>query len=99
MTTGQIVFWSGIASLVFTILLVIFFAVKKPQYQPDGGVDTQWDTGNTRRLRNGYPTDSVPVPAQAEDETETMPVSGGDETALLSGQTLLLTCEDERNAP
>lgn len=66
MTTGQILFYSGIGLLVLTIVLAIIFAIKKPQYKPGNAAYTAAN-GSTQKLRNGYPTDPLTIrrePAQ-----------------------------------
>lgn len=59
MTTGQIIFYSGVALLVLTIILTIVFIIMKPKYVPENAVYAGADTGRTQRLRNGYPTEAV----------------------------------------
>lgn len=79
MTQGQMMFLSGVVLLIATIVLGIFFLIKKPRYSPE-----QFDgtgSGAIARFRNGYPTDRLtkrypsvseaPVqPAEVEEETE-----------------------------
>lgn len=57
MTIGQATFWSGIGLLVFTILLCVFFWLKKPKYIPENITYENTETGRTQRLQNGYPTE------------------------------------------
>lgn len=76
MTTGQLVFYSGVGLLALTILLAVVFAVKKPRYDPEAaGLGP--GTGSTRKLRSGYPTDPLTIrrasPAGAGVETERLP--------------------------
>lgn len=59
MTTGQMVFYSGVGLLVLTILLGIFFMIKKPQYIPEQAGYVPVGPNQTQKLRNGYPTDPV----------------------------------------
>lgn len=60
MTTGQLVFYSGVGLLALTILLAVVFAVKKPRYDPEAaGLGP--GSGNTRKLRSGYPTDPLTI--------------------------------------
>lgn len=36
MTTGQLVFCSGVGLLIVTLILIAVFALKKPRYAPQG---------------------------------------------------------------
>lgn len=56
MSTGQILFYAGVALLIVTVILAVFFFVKKPQYTPEGVVS---GPNQTQRLINGYPTDPL----------------------------------------
>ena len=89
MTTGQIVFYSGVALLVLTIVTAIVFLIKKPKYIPEKAVYGAAASNVTQRLRNGYPTEQVTI----RRETVQSPVSreeqlteliGEEETELLS---------------
>ena len=108
MTTGQLVFYSGVGLLALTLLLAVVFAVKKPRYDPEaaglGGPGR-----STQKLRSGYPTDPLTIrrepPAKAGAETERLPEAGTavlpeTETEPLPGgpaqsATLLLGAEDQ----
>lgn len=106
MTTGELVFYSGIGLLALTVILAVLFAVKKPQYHPENAAMLSGD-GQTAPLRNGYPTDRLtvrrdrtgtagPTERIAAEKTapaaqETLPLSG--ETALLSEGTAPLSEE------
>ena len=57
MTTGQLVFYSGVGLLALTVLLGVFFLVKKPKYIPEQAVYEPGAPQQTQKLRNGYPTD------------------------------------------
>lgn len=86
MSTGQLVFYSGVGLLIFTIILGIVFWVKKPQYIPenaayDGGTDK-----NTRKLRSGYPTDRLTIRREPEQPIQM-------ETAVLQEDTAQLEAE------
>lgn len=86
MSTGQLVFYSGVALLFFTIILGIVFWVKKPQYIPanaayDGGTDR-----NTRKLRSGYPTDRLTIRREPEQPIQM-------ETAVLQENTAPIEAE------
>ena len=69
MTTGQLIFYSGVALLVLTAIVTIIFLVKKPKYIPENT-----ESGQTQRLRNGYPTERQTIrrggPAEPLDSTE-----------------------------
>ena len=89
MTTGEILFYSGVGLLGLTVLLAIIFIIVKPKYEPENGVYDSGDPGRTQKLRNGYPTDQIntgreaprpPAPAASMEETELLP---GDSTALI----------------
>ncbi len=61
MTTGQLIFYSGVALLGLTVILAIIFIIKKPKYIPESAVYDSMASGKTQRLRNGYPTDHLTV--------------------------------------
>lgn len=46
MTQGQLLFYSGAALLVLTVLLAVLFVIKRPKYNP-GSTDAQPDGGGT----------------------------------------------------
>ena len=56
MSNGQILFYSGAALMAATILLAIFFWIKKPKYEPTNIVYEDAEERGTQRLRSGYPT-------------------------------------------
>lgn len=60
MTTGQIVFFSGVALLALTIILAIIFIIRKPKYMPGNAIYGEADR-NTQKLHNGYPTDRLTI--------------------------------------
>ena len=105
MTTGQLVFDSGAGLLVLTVLLAVFFAVKKPKYIPENAAHTPVGPQQTEPLRNGYPTDPVtrrrtgasaaaaPTEVQTAAATELMM----DEQAGNAGATELLPDEPPKN--
>lgn len=74
MTTGQLIFYSGVALLVLTAIVTIIFLVKKPKYIPENAVYQNAESGQTQRLRNGYPTERQTIrrggPAEPLDSTE-----------------------------
>jgi len=82
MTTGQILFYSGIALLALTIILAIIFIIKKPKYTPESAAYDTSALERTQGLLNGYPTDRMTIrrdsPQQAllaRDSEETEPLS------------------------
>lgn len=98
MTTGQLVFYSGVAILALSILLAVVFAVKKPQYNPEAAGRGPGEAGNTRKLRSGYPTDPLTVrregpetPAQLGTVRLTEEVASG--TAVLPEERTALLPE------
>lgn len=60
MTTGEIIFYSGLGLFGATALLAIIFWLIKPRYRPESVV---YESGSqeTRKLRNGYPTDPLTI--------------------------------------
>lgn len=90
MTTGQMLFVSGIVLLVFTIILGIIFWIKKPQYRPENVVYSGGDERNTQKLRNGYPTDPLTIRRESKQTAVR-----GEETELLSeSQTDVIPATD-----
>ena len=61
MTTGSIVFYSGVGLFAVTILLAIVFLIRKPQYNPQKAVYDGRGGRKTQSLRSGYPTDPLTV--------------------------------------
>lgn len=59
MTTGELVFYSGVGLLVFTLLLAVIFLIKRPQYVPEHLSNAADGTGSTQKLRSGYPTETL----------------------------------------
>ena len=59
MTTGQIVFYSGVGLLVLTVLTAFIFYIKKPQYLPENAAYGGRGDGSTQKLRNGYSTERI----------------------------------------
>lgn len=96
MSSGNLVFYSGVGLLVFTLLLALVFLIKKPRYTPDQKTDTDQGVQRTQKLRNGYPTGSVPLFREASEtevllsESQTPP----SETELLPQETELLLPEE-----
>lgn len=60
MTTGQLLFYAGIALLALTVILAVIFLIKKPVYCPENAIYAG-STGQTQKLRNGYPTDRLTI--------------------------------------
>ena len=59
MTTGELVFFSGVGLLLFTLVLAVIFAIKRPRYMPEELSHEQNPPGNTQKLRSGFPTEAV----------------------------------------
>ena len=59
MTTGELVFYSGVGLLIFTLLLAVVFRIKRPRYVPEQLSHLPGGTGDTQKLRSGYPTDPL----------------------------------------
>ena len=59
MTTGELVFFSGVGLLLFTLVLTVIFAIKRPRYMPEELSHEQNPPGNTQKLRSGFPTEAV----------------------------------------
>jgi len=82
MTTGQLVFFSGVVLLGLTIITAIIFIVKKPQYIPKNAAYDVADEKATQKLRNGYPTNRLTVQQKVS--------VSGKETEKLSEGTVIL---------
>lgn len=80
MSTGQLVFYSGVSFLVFTIILGIVFWIKKPQYTPENAGYEGCTDKNTRKLHSGYPTNRLTIRREPEQPIQT-------ETAVLQNNT------------
>lgn len=85
MTTGQLVFFSGVALLVLTIILAIIFIIRKPKYIPGNVIYGESDR-NTQKLYNGYPTDRLTIRRESARSINL-------DTAVLSGGTSKLAAE------
>lgn len=103
MTTGQIVFFSGVALLVLTIILAIIFIIRKPKYIPGSAIYGEADR-NTQKLHNGYPTDRLTIRRESacSINPDTAVLSGGkarlaaEQTEKLMGTAVLSGPETER---
>ena len=103
MTTGQIVFFSGVALLVLTIILAIIFFIRKPQYIPGNAIYGEADK-STQKLRNGYPTDRLTIRRESARSInpDTAVLSGGkaklaaEQTEKLMGTAVLSGPETEK---
>lgn len=89
MTTGQMVFYSGVGLFVLTIIVALVFLIKRPKYIPEKAVYGAAASNVTQRLRNGYPTEQVTirretVSSPADRETQATELIGDEETELLS---------------
>ncbi len=108
MTTGQLVFYSGLVLLGLTIITAIIFVVNKPKYTPENAVYSEADGKRTQKLRSGYPTDRLTARREqpvSSTEAEpifkgTIPLESEQGTAVLpaeqSGGTVPLTPGTER---
>lgn len=92
MTTGQLIFYSGIGLLIITIILGIIFWIKKPQYIPENAAYDATGNKRTQKLRSGYPTDRLTIRREPE-----RPVSPG--TVPLQEETERLTTEQTDPIP
>lgn len=86
MTTGQLIFYSGIGLLIITIILGVIFWIKKPQYIPENAAYDAIGNRRTQKLRSGYPTDRLTIHREPE-----RPVLPG--TVPLQEETVRLTVE------
>lgn len=93
MSTGQLVFYSGVGLLVFTIVLGIAFWLKKPQYIPENAAYEGGAEKRTRKLRSGYPTDRLTIRQESE---QPIIMSG---TAVLQESTAQLGTEQGDTLP
>lgn len=86
MTTGQMMFYAGAALLAVTVILAVFFMVKKPEYHLENAASVPNDN-RTAPLRNGYPTDPLTVrrDISAKAAGETIPLA--EETTPLAEET------------
>lgn len=66
MTTGTMIFFSGVGLLILTIILAIIFALKKPQYIPEKAAYDGGDSKRTQKLRSGYPTNRLTIRREPE---------------------------------
>lgn len=87
MTTGEILFYAGIALLVVTVGLIVFFLIKKPKYTPE---DDPYFSGDDRTqvLHNGYPTDPLTRRHEvgvSEPQPGTIPLESADVYAAPNG--------------
>lgn len=92
MTTGQVVFYSGVGLLVLTIVLGIAFWLKKPQYIPENSAYEGGPEKRTRKLRSGYPTDRLTIRQEPKQ-----PIISG--TVVLQENTAQLRTEQGDTLP
>lgn len=83
MTTGTMIFFSGVGLLILTIILAIIFALKKPQYIPESAVYDGTVDGSTQKFRNGYPTDRMTIRREKPQAGDSGTLELGEETELL----------------
>lgn len=103
MTTGQIVFFSGVTLLVLTIILAIIFIIRKPRYIPGNAIYGEADR-DTQKLHNGYPTDRLTIRRESARSInpDTVVLSGGkarlaaEQTEKLMGTAVLPEFETEK---
>lgn len=88
MTTGQLLFYGGVALLGLTVLLAIIFIVKKPKYTPESAAYTEADPGRTQSLLNGYPTDRMTIRRGPAQSAAAEAIEQSQETELLT-ETLI----------
>lgn len=79
MTTGQLVFFSGVGLLIVTLIVGIIFMVKKPTYKPENPVHC---TTQTRYM--SYPTNDLTVALEHPEHFQE------NDTIILSDETELL---------
>ena len=99
MTTGEMVFYAGVALLGLTVLVGLIFFIRRPVYRPEDAAALPED-GRTAPLRSAYPTDPLTVRREtpAVEKEETLPRDEGtlplvEETLPLDEGTLPLTEE------
>ena len=79
-STGQILFYSGAALLVLTIILAVVFIIKKPRYVPENAVYGNETPTRTQKLRNGYPTEAMTRRRTTAPETNGQKIEEAGET-------------------
>ncbi|MCI9332957.1 MAG: hypothetical protein HFG05_12460 [Oscillibacter sp.] len=87
MTTGQLLFYSGLVLLGLTVITAILFLLKKPKYIPENVIYEEMKTGHTQRLQNSYPMERVAICREPSVE----PV----ETELLAEETASIFQSEE----
>lgn len=96
MTTGQILFLSGIGLLLLTLILAVIFIIKRPKYVPDSTVYGSAAADKTQRLRNGYPTDSITIRRESAQSTGADTDKQDQETELLTEKLTELLPDTEQ---
>lgn len=81
MTTGQLVFYGGLALLGLTIIVAIVFLIKKPTYQPENSIYEGAAPSRTQPLRNGYPTEKETIRRSSSKRTGSMETEAFDDEA------------------
>lgn len=99
MTTGQLLFYAGVALLGATVILAIAFLIKKPKYVPESATYSTSDNA-TISFRSGYPTDRMTIrrdsPIRATELLNTNPLdNSAKRTEMLEKQTELLEKQTE----
>ena len=96
MSQGEIVFYSGVALFICTIIVAILFTIKKPEYKPENEIYKMNDA-RTETLLNSYPTYQLTVRKNKEKVNFNEETSLLEETSILSENigTSLLDENDE----
>lgn len=95
MTTGQILFYGGVALLALTVVLAIIFIIVRPKYKPEVEAHQGGDAGRTQPLLNGYPTDRMTVRRESAKTAEAAKPNSGQETEMMSDDLTIPMVEDE----
>ena len=95
MTTGQLLFYGGVALLGLTVVLAIVFLIAKPKYKPEVEANQGGDAGRTQPLLNGYPTDRMTVRRESAKTAEGSKTDRGQETEMMSDDLTIPMMEDE----
>ena len=61
MSTGQIVFYAGIGLLCITLILLVVFLIKKPQYHPENVIYSEAEDKSKPHFRSHYISERMPA--------------------------------------